>query len=367
MRGDVLSTSPRQTYMKNNFKQRLSLMRDVISTSDVDALLIFGNTDLYGDNAYFKWATGVDIEPWAYLFVTQDSYGLLVLDYLVKDYKERYPDINIVPLSDGQVNNSLKKFLQSFSRVGLVGPVPVEYVVGVLDNVKIISGKFDDLIAIKSEDEVRQIGIAAQILSRELEVISKDIKPGITARQIADLLKKRLFAAGCTLPFSPSVVTSSLIKTTTVATPRDAPIRTRDIVCIDAGISFNGFCADCTRMYFINSPGAEKNYKLLLLVNKKVIDRLNMGFPVGGVQKIYIEELEKAGMKNYRFEFSDLGHGIGFNIHENPLIGKPEYNSCKLLQNVTFTLEPELVFDTYRLRVEEMVTMGDVAAHILTI
>lgn len=164
MRGDVLSTSPRQTYMKNNFKQRLSLMRDVISTSDVDALLIFGNTDLYGDNAYFKWATGVDIEPWAYLFVTQDSYGLLVLDYLVKDYKERYPDINIVPLSDGQVNNSLKKFLQSFSRVGLVGPVPVEYVVGVLDNVKIISGKFDDLIAIKSEDEVRQIGIAAQIL-----------------------------------------------------------------------------------------------------------------------------------------------------------------------------------------------------------
>ena len=54
---------------------------------------------------------------------------------------------------------------------------------------------------------------------------------------------------------------------------------------------------------------------------------------------------------------ADLGHGIGFSLHEYPLFVRPETDSVALCDGMVLTLEPEVFHRGHWLRVEHMIAI----------
>ena len=67
--------------------------------------------------------------------------------------------------------------------------------------------------------------------------------------------------------------------------------------------------------------------------------------------------MAKRGLPAETLAVGDLGHSIGFEVHEFPFLYRKEYDKYAIVDRMVFTLEPEIVFPRYRLRVEDMIAM----------
>jgi len=70
--------------------------------------------------------------------------------------------------------------------------------------------------------------------------------------------------------------------------------------------------------------------------------------------------LEKAGYKKESFaNFHSLGHGVGLDVHEFPVLSKnPAFKNARFEENMVFTIEPGLYFkDNFGIRIENTVLL----------
>jgi len=83
------------------------------------------------------------------------------------------------------------------------------------------------------------------------------------------------------------------------------------------------------------------------------------------IAKLYKEELKREKLPEETLEIEDLGHSIGFYVHEHPMFYSSEQENIKLEENMIITLEPEIKFSEYRLRIEDMILVKE-KSEILT-
>jgi len=101
---------------------------------------------------------------------------------------------------------------------------------------------------------------------------------------------------------------------------RDKKLREGDIVSIDVGVRYNGFCADASRTFGVGkiSESAQRLIDVTKQCFAEAIRTLKAGSSVGEVGRnieCYIRQNTTYGiLTNY------FGHGIGRNVHEEPLI-----------------------------------------------
>ncbi|MEK6877975.1 MAG: M24 family metallopeptidase [Nanoarchaeota archaeon] len=228
-----------------------------------------------------------------------------------------------------------------------------------------LNNEVNNFINVKSEGEIKKIRELAGFTIGCFKSMKLFINSGKTQKEIASFLKQSFLRKGDGLAF-PICVTSGLeLKETTASFPSDEKILNKDAIAIDAGITKDGYYSDCTRMYFLNFPEAEQNYNKLVRAHLRSIKKIKAGIFVKDVIKIYEEELENEGLPYETLEIEDLGHSIGFALHEVPLLCQKEYLNFKLKEGMIITLEPEIKFEKYRLRVEDMVLIGN-KSEILT-
>jgi methionyl aminopeptidase len=201
-------------------------------------------------------------------------------------------------------------------------------------------------IIIKSDDEVAIIREAGRIVAQVLEILKKEIRPGLVVKEL-DAIVRREFTAREVVPTFldyhgyPATVCVSVNDQIVHGIPGDRVLQEGDIVSIDLGATHRGFVGDAAITVGVGriSPEAERLVKTTEEALWKGIAAARAGAPLGAVSFAIQRHAEGAGFSVVR-EY--VGHGVGREMHEEPQVpnyGPPDRGPI-LSKGMVLALEP---------------------------
>ena len=170
----------------------------------------------------------------------------------------------------------------------------------------------------KDAEEVERMIAAQRIAEGALDQILKEIKPGVTEKEIAARLQYLMLAGGAeNMSFDP-IVASGPNGSMPHAVPTDRKIQEGDFVTMDFGCIYQGYCSDMTRTVALGhvTEEMEKVYHTVLQAQLAGIAAAKAGATGHDVDAAARKVIEDAGYGPY-FGHS-FGHSVGVEIHEAP-------------------------------------------------
>ncbi|NLZ54431.1 MAG: aminopeptidase P family protein [Thermoanaerobacteraceae bacterium] len=221
-----------------------------------------------------------------------------------------------------------------------------------------------ELRMIKDAEEMDNLRKASEIIDDVVKDLAEFIRPGIRERDIQKKIEELCLEKGASgLSFKP-IVASGPNSSMPHYNGNSRVIEERDIVLLDLGCKYNGYCSDTTRIFFVGEPGEKekKVYAAVLEANLAAEAYIKEGVTCGEVDKIAREVLKKAGLDEYFI--TRTGHGIGVNIHEYPNI--VANNKQRLKNGMAFSIEPSVCIPgEFGIRIEDIVLVNNGKAEIL--
>jgi Xaa-Pro aminopeptidase len=315
-----------------------------------------------------------------YLSGFSGSFGQILMtqrkDYLITDsrYKleaERqcYPEIKIVIIEDYE--KDVIKLLKD-NKIKEIGFEDKNLSFSAYKKMKSIFSpiKFKPIDSIL--DHERTIKTPAEIMNmRKSQIINEKTlteairclkKSGITEAELAWKIHVIGHDFGAEdISFEPIVAFGS-----NSASPHHSPTQRKykkgEIVLIDMGMKYKGYCSDMTRTFIpTNAPTQMvSHYNIVLEAQNNCISKISAGKTGETADKLARKIIEKYGMKDY-FTHSS-GHGIGLEIHEAPSLSfksKHKDKAMKLQENMVVTVEPGIYIENkYGIRIEDMIVIS---------
>ncbi len=216
---------------------------------------------------------------------------------------------------------------------------------------------------IKDEKEISLIEKACQITDLCFEHLKQFIKIGMTEKQIAFEIEKFFIQNGADGVAFDTIVASGENSSKPHAIPSDKIIKQGDPITIDFGAKYKGYCADMTRTVFAGEPKEEvkKLYNYILKNQLNATKEIREGTSC----KLIARNVEN---NFYLYSYNlihALGHGVGLEVHELPILS---HNSQTILkENMIVTNEPGIYFQgQYGIRIEDTIRVGRLESEVLT-
>ena len=214
------------------------------------------------------------------------------------------------------------------------------------------------MISIKTDKEIELMRVAGKITAGTLDEISKHIKPGISTAELDKIAKEYIINNGGKPAFLryngfPNSICASIDEVVVHGIPNDKTfLEEGQIIGIDVGAKFGGYCGDAARTFAVGKISEEK--QKLINVTKdcffKAIKDLKAGSRLGDIGFEVERYAEKFGFKPVR---SMGGHGIGKDMHEDPFV--PMYGRAgtgiKLEAGMAIAIEPMINMGTYEIKI----------------
>lgn len=192
--------------------------------------------------------------------------------------------------------------------------------------------------AVKDAGEIVRLKAAQTITDAAFSHIITFMRPGMTEREVQIELEDFMRRHGAEdLAFSSIVATGA-----NGASPHAIPGQTRleagQCVVMDFGARAQGYCSDMTRMVFLGEPSARLRdvYAALRQANEQVEAMLRPGVTGKQAHELAEEVLASAGFGGKMGH--GLGHGVGIDIHEEPVLSPR--NDKPLVEGNVVTVEP---------------------------
>jgi|GEM_PF-3055077 len=345
--------------------ERQTFVRSLLEKHRLDIVLVYGTRK---ESSFVQWLTAAKPRHFHYFYLTTDNQGFLEIDYCVPTLRQQTQE-SIQPVIEDLIERDLALFLKSYKRIGILGPVPITHLTQVLGKKEFVmlnEEVYPEMVG-RTPEELTRIRASARVVTDAFEQVRGGIIAGTTEREIGQHLRVMLLEHADDLAFPITVMSGNRLHESTAGPPTGRAFVEGDMVCIDAGAILNGFASDCTRMYQVGDSPNWRSYQDLCDAHHAVIKRLELGMPIGKIPPLYAEELSARGLPADTLEVGDLGHAIAYTVHEYPFIYREEYESYTLVEGMVFTLEPEIVVSSMRLRVEDMIVMKNGRPRILTI
>jgi Xaa-Pro aminopeptidase len=198
--------------------------------------------------------------------------------------------------------------------------------------------KIEKLRTVKDPAELELLAAACRISSQALADVLPQIRPGLSERALASLLDYRMTQLGADRPAFETIVASGPNGAIPHHSPTDRPLRRGDLVTIDFGALYGGYHADMTRTVAVGEPAGWQRdiYDLVAEAQRAGMEAVEPGAETGVVDAAARDVIEAAGYAGY-FKHG-LGHGVGLEIHEAPMLGFG--GTGKLSDRVPVTVEP---------------------------
>lgn len=136
--------------------------------------------------------------------------------------------------------------------------------------------------------------------------------------------------------------------------PDNTILKKGDLILIDMGVKYKGYCSDMTRMIFTGNPTKKQReiYNLILKTQKKGIENIKASISGRKADNFSRKIIKKAG---YEEKYGHAGgHGIGLDIHEIPSLSEDYKN--KLKSGSVITVEPGIYLENeFGIRIEDMI------------
>jgi Xaa-Pro aminopeptidase len=195
----------------------------------------------------------------------------------------------------------------------------------------------EELRTVKDEAELALLARACQITADAFAAALPALRPGQTERGFAILLERAMTDLGAEKPAFDSIVAGGPNGAIPHHVPGERPFAAGDLVTIDAGARLGGYHADMTRTVAIGRVAGwqQEIYQLVAAAQQAGVAAARPGAPVADVDAAARKLIAGAGHGDH-FQHG-LGHGVGLEIHEAPLIG---YGAGTLADRVPVTIEP---------------------------
>ena len=119
------------------------------------------------------------------------------------------------------------------------------------------------------------------------------------------------------------------------AVPSDRKIKNGDILLFDIGAKYHGYCSDLSRTVFVGTNNIyEEEYQFVFNIQKEIYEKFKDGVNIKPILKD-VEATYKE--KNYEVMHA-FGHGVGMEIHENPVLRSKMDQNIK--KNMILAIEP---------------------------
>ena len=236
------------------------------------------------------------------------------------------------------------------------------------------------MIELKSPREIARMRDAGRIVAETFQVLDRAIRPGMTLRELDQLAEDYLRSqgaeplyqgyrgsAGINPPF-PGVTCTSVNHEICHGIPDGRVLKEGDIVGVDVGLKYKGYCGDACFTYAVG-PISEEAQRLLDITQ----ECLRLGIEVAQAGH-YLHEIG-AAIQDYATEqgvsvVRDLtGHGVGKRLHEPPSVFhiRQPGRGPRLRPGMVFTVEPMINLGTWQRRTladgwTEVTTDGSLSA-----
>ncbi len=226
-------------------------------------------------------------------------------------------------------------------------------------------GMIQQLRAKKDHQELKAIRKAISIAQTAFRSVKHNLAPGIRECDVAAMLIYQMRQRGAEKEPFDLIVASGPATSRPHAKTSTRKIRIGDILLIDWGAKYRGYCSDLTRVCFIGKipPKAREIYQIVLAAQNRAIREIRPGRGgkrIDGAARAFIRQ------KGYERNFMHgLGHGIGLAPHEIPAIGPS--TDLRLTKGMVITVEPGIYLPLWGgIRIEDMILVTKDGAELLT-
>ena len=188
---------------------------------------------------------------------------------------------------------------------------------------------------------------AGQILGRVLEKIRREVKAGMTPKQVSALAAEETAKSGGLPSFKgfegyPDIICISTNNEVQHSIPSDRPFKNGDIVNFDYGVTVRGMVTDAGISVCIGGNPSKDDRRLLEGTEQALyagLSKVKDGAKVGDISAAIEEVLREHKLGIVR---ELVGHGVGHALHEAPEI--PNYGRAGagpvLKAGMTIAVEP---------------------------
>ncbi|MCI9354136.1 MAG: type I methionyl aminopeptidase [Firmicutes bacterium] len=212
-------------------------------------------------------------------------------------------------------------------------------------------------VHIKTREQIEKMRIAGEILAKLDEVLTKEIKPDVTTKQLDSIAEKFIRSQGAIPSFKgyggfPGSICTSVNDEIVHGIPSERKLKQGDIISVDMGSYIGGYHADAARTYAVGEITPELQ-KLIDVTKQSFFEGIQYAKQgchlnqIGVAIQKYVEQNGFSVVREY------VGHGIGRKLHEDPSVAnyKEQRKGILLKKGMTLAIEPMVNMGSYQLKV----------------
>jgi Xaa-Pro aminopeptidase len=226
------------------------------------------------------------------------------------------------------------------------------------------TGILDSLRIIKSAVEIENLKKACQIASEVCNKVKKELKPGLSEIDIHYRVIELFAKNRVTESFAP-IIASGANSANPHHRSSNRKVTGNDIVMMDIGCIYNGYCSDLTRTYFLDKidSGRGRVWDIVKNSQNAVLKEIKAGLPLSWADKTARNIIEAAGYKDKFIHAT--GHGVGIEIHETPSLASN--TEGVFLAHMAVTIEPGIYIEgEFGVRIEDTILIKESGCEVLT-
>jgi Xaa-Pro aminopeptidase len=254
------------------------------------------------------------------------------------------------------------------------GPIAVEDAMSLADAAAVrsavgepivVSGIVERLRAVKDAQEIEALERACRITARAFDLIAAEMAVGATELALARRLEQIFGELGAEDRAFDTIVGSGPHSAIPHHQPGPRRLQPGDLVVVDAGARIDGYHADMTRTFVVAAPQPwqEEIHGAVEVAQARATEGYRAGAAAREIDSLARESIESAGFGE-RFTHG-LGHGVGLEIHEAPMVGARSTGTISC--DMAITVEPGVYLPGRGgVRIEDTLVVTDVGPRILT-
>ncbi len=357
--------------------RRLTCLRELLADKDLEALLVAGPEN----RRYLSGFTARDellTETSGWLLVTREE-AFLLTDFRYQEWaaqEARGFEVKVYRDSVGAVLAELlaacrvrrlgfesayityrgyQRLVEAVAQAG----VQVEWLPQ--------EGLVEELREVKTREEVAAVRQALRLTEKVFAEVAGMLTPGLTERQVAWEIERRLKEQGSEGLAFPPIVAAGANSARPHHQPTEYALAQGEPVIIDMGARIDGYCADLTRTVILGEPTARfrEIYRLVRQAQVRAEAGIKAGMNSLDADTLAREIIIQAG---YGEAFGhSLGHGVGLAVHEAPSLSPYKDRATVLKAGSIVTVEPGIYLPGWGgVRLEDMVLVQADGAEVLT-
>ena len=213
------------------------------------------------------------------------------------------------------------------------------------------------MLYIKTLSNIRAMAEGGRLLYEALELLKSEIRPGISTKDLNKSAECYIIKNGAVPGFKgyggfPAGVCISVNEQVIHGIPSGRTLKRGDIVSLDAGVYYKGFHTDAARTYAVGECSNEAQALMDAAEQSfyRGFQKARTGNRISDISHAVEEYIKPLG---YGIVRDFTGHGVGFELHEDPAIpnyGRPGHG-LRIQEGMTLAIEPMITLGSGDVRI----------------